>query len=75
MPRLFLREWLLCVTHAAAVVHIEDRGFQFADSVYEVISLIDGHFADGTGPSGPAGKISRERSVFRHADAAQIFAT
>lgn len=37
------------VPHAAAAVHIEDRGFQFADGVYEVIALIQGRFADETG--------------------------
>lgn len=35
--------------HSAATVHIEDRGFQFADSVYEMISLIDGRLADAEG--------------------------
>lgn len=37
------------VPHAEASIHIEDRGFQFADSVYEMISLIDGHLADAEG--------------------------
>jgi len=37
------------VPHAAAAVHIEDRGFQFADGVYEVIALMNGRFADETG--------------------------
>ncbi len=37
------------VPHAEAAVHIEDRGFQFADGVYEVISWIGGHFADEVG--------------------------
>ena len=37
------------VPHAQAMVHIEDRGFQFADSVYEVIVLINGHLADEVG--------------------------
>jgi D-alanine transaminase len=31
------------------MVHIEDRGFTFADSVYEVVSLINGYIADETG--------------------------
>ena len=30
------------VRHADAVVHIEDRGYQFADGVYEVIHIRDG---------------------------------
>ena len=37
------------IPHGAAAVHIEDRGFQFADSVYEVIALIDGRLADEVG--------------------------
>lgn len=32
----------LYVPHADAVVHVEDRGFQFADGVYEVIAVHDG---------------------------------
>lgn len=30
----------------SAVVHIEDRGFQFADGVYEVVACLNGHFLD-----------------------------
>ena len=29
-----------------ATVHIEDRGFQFADGVYEVVACFNGHFLD-----------------------------
>jgi D-alanine transaminase len=32
--------------HGAAAVHIEDRGFQFADGVYEVIAVGGGHLVD-----------------------------
>ncbi len=32
--------------HSGATVHIEDRGFQFADGVYEVWSVFDGRLAD-----------------------------
>ena len=32
--------------HRQAAVHIEDRGFQFADGVYEVIAVRDGHLVD-----------------------------
>jgi len=32
--------------HRDAAVHIEDRGFQFADAVYEVIAIQDGRFVD-----------------------------
>lgn len=37
------------VPHGSAIVHIEDRGFQFADSVYEAISMMNGRFADEAG--------------------------
>jgi D-alanine transaminase len=32
--------------HRQAAVHIEDRGFQFADGVYEVIAVVGGHLVD-----------------------------
>lgn len=35
--------------HGQATVHIEDRGFQFADGVYEVWSVFDGGMADFDG--------------------------
>lgn len=35
--------------HGRATVHIEDRGFQFADGVYEVWSVFDGKLADFDG--------------------------
>ncbi len=34
------------VPHADAAVHIEDRGYQFADGVYEVVSVHGGHLVD-----------------------------
>lgn len=34
------------VPHAQAGVHIEDRGYQFADGVYEVCEVRDGHMVD-----------------------------
>jgi D-alanine transaminase len=34
------------VPHGDATVHIEDRGYQFADGVYEVITIVDGHLVD-----------------------------
>ena len=37
------------VRHAEAVVHIEDRGYQLADAVYEVWALFDGKLADAEG--------------------------
>jgi D-alanine transaminase len=35
--------------HAGAVVHVEDRGFQFADGVYEVWAVFGGRLADFDG--------------------------
>ena len=35
--------------HAEAAVHIEDRGYQFADAVYEVWALMGGRLADTEG--------------------------
>ncbi|MFM2042196.1 MAG: hypothetical protein RLY86_772 [Pseudomonadota bacterium] len=37
------------VLHGEAAVSIEDRGFQFADGVYEVITLVGGRLADEAG--------------------------
>ncbi len=37
------------VPHAQASVHIEDRGYQFADGVYEVWALMGGALADSDG--------------------------
>lgn len=48
MPRISYVNGLY-VPHSAAVVHIEDRGFQFADAVYEVIAVQHGSLVDGEG--------------------------
>lgn len=37
------------VHHHDATVHIEDRGFQFADAVYEVFAVQNGQFVDEEG--------------------------
>ncbi|MDC7674868.1 D-amino-acid transaminase [Asticcacaulis machinosus] len=37
------------IRHGDACVHIEDRGYQFADAVYEVWSVFDGRLADTQG--------------------------
>ncbi len=37
------------VRHADASVHIEDRGYQFADGVYEVVTILAGAFVDEVG--------------------------
>ena len=34
------------VPHIKASMHIEDRGYQFADGVYEVLSVFSGHIVD-----------------------------
>ena len=34
------------VPHRKAAVHIEDRGYQFADGVYEVCEVLGGHLVD-----------------------------
>lgn len=35
------------VPHSEASVHIEDRGYQFSDGVYEVMAVVNGAFLDG----------------------------
>jgi D-alanine transaminase len=35
------------VPHRLASVHVEDRGYQFADGIYEVIAVSDGRLVDG----------------------------
>jgi D-alanine transaminase len=37
------------VPHAKAAVHIEDRGYQFADGVYEVWAVMGGRLSDSAG--------------------------
>tara|TARA_R110000787_G_scaffold86057_4_gene183161 strand:+ start:9610 stop:10470 length:861 start_codon:yes stop_codon:yes gene_type:complete len=37
------------VPHAEASVHIEDRGYQFADGIYEVVALRNGKYCDKQG--------------------------
>lgn len=34
------------IPHAQAMVHVEDRGYQFADGVYEVVPVINGVLVD-----------------------------
>jgi D-alanine transaminase len=47
------------VPHGEAVVHIEDRGYQFADAIYEVWALLDGKLAD---PEGHFARLERSLS-------------
>ncbi|MEX2455330.1 MAG: D-amino-acid transaminase [Rhodospirillaceae bacterium] len=35
------------IRHAQAAVHVEDRGYQFADAIYEVVIIVDGRMVDG----------------------------
>lgn len=37
------------VPHGRATTHIEDRGYQFADGIYEVIAVAGGRLVDGEG--------------------------
>src|SRR6202035_4127982 len=37
------------VPHASASVHVEDRGLQFADSIYEVCAILEGRLMDEEG--------------------------
>ena len=48
MPRVAYVNGLY-VPHAEAAVHVEDRGYQFADAVYEVWSVMGGKLADAAG--------------------------
>ena len=49
--------------HADAVVHVEDRGFQFADAVYEVWAVLDGRLADADGHFARLERSLRELSI------------
>jgi len=46
--------------HADAHVHVEDRGYQFADGVYEVIAVRHGHCVDYAGHVERLGRSLRE---------------
>ena len=49
--------------HTQARVHVEDRGYQFADGVYEVVTIIDGRFADLDGHMVRLGRSLGELSI------------
>ena len=51
------------VPHARASVHVEDRGLQFADGVYEVWSVFDGRLADSEGHFTRLSRSLRELSI------------
>ncbi len=48
--------------HALAAVHIEDRGYQLADGVYEVWAVFDGALAD---PEGHFARLARSLGELR----------
>lgn len=49
--------------HGEAAVHVEDRGFQFADGVYEVVTVVDGKLADEEGHLTRLARSLRELSI------------
>ncbi|MEI7608258.1 MAG: D-amino-acid transaminase [Rhodospirillaceae bacterium] len=49
--------------HTEARVHVEDRGYQLADGVYEVVAIIDGRFADLDGHMVRLGRSLGELSI------------
>ena len=49
--------------HARATVHVEDRGLQFADGVYEVWSVFGGRLADTEGHLTRLARSLRELSI------------
>jgi D-alanine transaminase len=49
--------------YAEAAVHVEDRGFQFADSVYEVCEVRDGRLVDERRHMGRLGRSLRELEI------------
>jgi D-alanine transaminase len=51
------------VAHRDAVVHIEDRGYQFADGVYEVCEVARGHLVDMTRHLDRLGRSLSELSI------------
>lgn len=51
------------VRHGDAAVHVEDRGYQFADGVYEVWAVFDGRLADYEGHLARLGRSLRELRI------------
>ena len=49
--------------HAKATVHVEDRGYQFADAVYEVVAILDGRLADFEGHMARLGRSLGELRI------------
>lgn len=51
------------VPHSGAAVHIEDRGYQFADGVYEVVTIHGGNLVDEIGHVDRLDRSLRELSM------------
>ena len=51
------------VAHADAFVHVEDRGYQFADGVYEVCEVARGYIIDMTRHLDRLGRSLHELSI------------
>src|SRR3546814_6748488 len=51
------------VPHADAAVHVEDRGYQFADGVYEVVTIQGGRLVDEEGHMARLDRSLRELSI------------
>jgi D-alanine transaminase len=49
--------------YAEAAVHAEDRGFQFADAIYEIIEVLDGGLVDATRHLARLERSLRELSI------------
>jgi D-alanine transaminase len=49
--------------YGEAAVHAEDRGFQFADAIYEVIEVRDGHLVDATRHLARLGRSLKELAI------------
>jgi D-alanine transaminase len=49
--------------HQDAAVHVEDRGYQFADGIYEVIPVMDGRQIDSVGHTERLNRSLRELEI------------
>lgn len=49
--------------HNDAAVHVEDRGYQFADGIYEVIPVMDGRLIDSVGHMERLNRSLRELEI------------
>ena len=49
--------------HNDAAIHIEDRGYQFADGIYEVVPVVDGRQIDSVGHMERLNRSLRELEI------------